>query len=143
MSYLRYALVFLAVAFGAGLVVRLLEGRVSELGSSTQLIVPAMIAALVEGHRHARTRSQRPTRAEMWGFVWIATALATGLNLALGYLAGGLLPEFGKLTIAAFASQQFLILLGIYAGAYLISNRFFFGIGVSTELGRQARGKGE
>ncbi|WP_272008181.1 ABZJ_00895 family protein [Roseovarius sp. ZX-A-9] len=140
MNYLRYALVFLAVAFGAGLVVRLLEGRVSELGASTQLLVPAMIAALIEGQRHARTHRARPARAEIWGFVWIATALATGLNLALAYLAGGLLPEFGKLAIAHFASQQFLILLGIYTGAYLISNRFFFGIGVSTELGRQARG---
>ncbi|UXX84490.1 ABZJ_00895 family protein [Roseovarius pelagicus] len=139
MIYLRYSLVFLAVALGAGVVVRLLEGRVSELGASTQLIVPAMVAALIEGHRYARTHRQRVPRAELWGFVWIATALATALNLALAYLAGGLLPEFGKLTIASFGSQQFLILLGIYTGAYLISNRFFYGIGTSTELGRQAQ----
>ncbi len=141
MIYLRYAVIFVVAAIGAGLVVRLLDGRVSELGSSAQLIVPAMIAALIEGQRYAKAHGARPDRATIWNFTWIATALATALNLCLAYLAGGFLPEFGKLAIATFGSQQFLVLLGIYAGAYLICNRFFIGIGVSTELNRQARGR--
>ncbi|RKF14684.1 hypothetical protein D6850_07305 [Roseovarius spongiae] len=143
MIYARYALVFVAVAIGAGLAVRLLEGRVSGLGSSAaQLIVPAMIAALVEGQRGARVARARPDRGQFWNFAWIATGVATALNLALAYGAGGLLPEFGKLAIAPFGSRQFAILLGLYAGAYLICNRFFFGLGVSTELARQERGGG-
>ena len=138
MSYPRYILVFLAVAIGAGLAVAALEGRISTLGSAAQLVVPAMIAALIEGQQFAKARGVAPDRPQIWNFAWIATGVATVLNLVLSYAAGGFLPEFGKLAIASFGSQQFLILLGIYAGAYLICNRFFLSIGVSTELSRSS-----
>ena len=60
--------------------------------------------------------------------------IATGLNVALAYLAGGVAPEFAKLAIAAPGSNQFLILLGLYAGGYLIFNRLFVGIGAGNQL---------
>ncbi len=139
MNYIRYGIVFLAVALGAAVLISLLNTQVdSTLESGAQLMVPAMIAALIEGQQFARNARAKPGSAQIWGFTWIAT----GLNVALAYLAGGMAPEFGKLAIAAPLSQQFLVLLGLYAGGYLIFNRIFAGIGAGNQLSLM-RSRGE
>ena len=142
-SYIRYALVFLAVAIGVALLVGYLNATVdSALGSSAQLMVPAMIGAVVEGGQFARMERRKPNSAEAWMFTWVAAAIATALNVALAYLAGGIAPEFARLAVAAPDSKQFLILLGLYAGGYLICNRLFLGIGAGNQLS-VLRSKGE
>ena len=135
MNYLRYGAVFSCVALGAALLIAALNTQVNTtLGSSAQLMVPAMIAALVEGQQHARHQKRKAGLSAHWRFAWIATALATGLNVALAYLAAPIAPEFGKLAIAPALSGQFVLLLCFYAGGYLICNWFFFGIGQGNQL---------
>ena len=73
---------------------------------------------------------------------WIATGTALVLNVALSFLAAGMLPEFGKLAIAPVFSQQFNVLLGLYAAGYFICNRFFLGIGAANQLAMM-RSRGE
>lgn len=138
MNYTRYAVVFLAVVAVTGAIVAWLNaGAGAGLGSPAQLMAPAMAAAVIEGQRFARAEGRKPDTRETWRFVWIATALATVLNVGLAFLAAPLLPEFARLAIAPVLSQQFLMLLGLYAGGYVICNRLFLGIGVSTELSRR------
>lgn len=143
MTYLRYALVFLAVAIGAALLISALNANTqTTLGSSAQLMVPAMIAALVEGQQFARGHKRKASTVEIWGFTWIATGIATGLNVALAYFAASIAPEFGKLAIAPALTQQFNILLLLYAGGYLVFNRVFFGVGQGNQLSLM-RSRGE
>jgi hypothetical protein len=135
MVFLRYALVFLAVAIGASIAVMALQTRFdSVVASSAQLMVPAMIAALVEGQHFAKRHERKPESGEIWRFVWIATAIAVALNVGLAFGGQGLLPEFEKLAIAWGFPKQFSILLGLYAGGYLICNRFFAGLGAGNQL---------
>ncbi|WP_120502079.1 ABZJ_00895 family protein [Roseovarius sp. EL26] len=135
MIWLRYACVFVVTALGTGVLVSVLKQNVtSGIGSSAQLMVPAMIAAVIEGQRWAKTQKVKPNSGQVWGFAWIAAALATGLNVVLAYGAGAILPEFAKLAIAPALSKQFLILLGIYAGGYLICNWFFYNLGAGNQL---------
>jgi len=142
-SLIRYALVFLAVAVGVALLVGFLNTQVdSALGSSAQLMVPAMIAAVIEGQQFARREKRKPGGAEAWNFAWIATVIAVALNVALAYGAGRWLPEFGKLAVTEPGSRQFLLLLGLYAGGYLICNRFFLGIAAGNQVSLM-RGRGE
>ncbi|MCZ4353196.1 ABZJ_00895 family protein [Roseovarius aestuarii] len=143
MNYLRYAGVFIGFAVGVALLVLALNRWAdANLGSSAQLLAPAMVAAVIEGRYFARSQTRKPTTAEAWNFALMATVLAVMLNLMLSYAASRLMPEFAKLTIAPFASQQFVTLLGLYGLGYLLSNRFFFGLGARTELDRQTRGAG-
>lgn len=143
MTYPRYAIFFLATAIGVGVLVSMLNASTdSTLGSSAQLMVPAMVAALIEGRHQARLHRARPAAALAWRFAWLATAVAVLLNVVLAYLAGPILPEFAKLAVAPVLSQQFGILLGLYAGGYLICNRLFFGIGAGNQLSLM-RSRGE
>jgi hypothetical protein len=93
-----------------------------------------MIAALVEGQQFARRTGRRPESREIWRFVWGATAVAVILNVALAFGGQGYLPEFEKLAVAWGFPKQFSTLLGLYAGGYLICNRFFAGLGVGNQL---------
>lgn len=135
MTLWRYALLFLAVAIGASLAVTALQTRFESIvASSAQLMVPAMIAALVEGQQFARRNGRRPESREIWRFAWGATAVAVILNVALAFGGQGYLPEFEKLAVAWGFAKQFSILLGLYAGGYLICNRFFAGLGAGNQL---------
>lgn len=143
MNLIRYALVFVAVALGAALLITALNTATDNvLGHSAQLMVPAMIAALIEGQQFAKAQKRKPGSAEMWNFTWIATVIAVGLNLAIAFGAGRIAPEFGKLAIAEPLSQQFIVLLGLYAGGYLIFNRLFVGIGAANQISLM-RSRGE
>lgn len=144
MNYPRYTAVFLAAAIGVALVVMAVNAWMNAgLGSSAQLLAPAMIAALIEGRTFARAEARKPNPAEGWNFALLATGLAVVLNVALSYAMTAFLPEFAKLTIAPFGSKQFLILLGLYALGYLLSNRFFLGLGARSEMEARARRAGE
>ncbi|MFN3209783.1 MAG: ABZJ_00895 family protein [Roseovarius sp.] len=135
--WLRYSAVFLAVAIGVAQVVRLLGITKDEmLGSVAQIMVPAMIAALIEGQQYVRRTGMRPASGIAWRFGFAGMVVATLLNVALAFAGPEVAPEFAKLTIAAPGSQQFVTLLLMYAGGYLLANRVFFGIGAGNTLSR-------
>jgi len=139
----RYGAVFVAVAIGVAVLVSVVNASTeSTLGSSAQLMVPAMIASVIEGQQFARREKRKPDVREAWNFAWAAMIVATGLNVALAYLGGDFVPEFARLAIAPAGSKQFLILLGLYAGGYLIFNRFFLGIGAGNQISLM-RSRGE
>lgn len=138
MIWLRYSAVFLTVAIGVAQVVRLLGITKDEmLGSAAQIMVPAMIAALIEGQQYVRRRGALPGSSRAWRFAFVGMGVATVLNVALAYAGPDVAPEFGKLAIAAPGSQQFVTLLLMYAGGYLLANRFFFGIGAGNTMSRE------
>lgn len=135
--WLRYGLVFLAVALGVSLAVRMLGITKDEmLGSAAQIMVPAMIAALIEGQQYVRRHAALPGSSRAWTFGFIGMGVATVLNVALAYGGPDAAPEFAKLAIAAPGSQQFMTLLLLYAGGYLLANRVFFGIGAGNTMSR-------
>lgn len=137
MIWLRYSAVFLAVGIGVAQVVRLLGITKDEmLGSAAQIMVPAMIAALVEGQQYVRRHAGLPGSSLAWRFGFIGMGVATVLNVALAYAGPQVAPEFAKLAIAAPGSQQFVTLLLMYAGGYLLANRFFYGIGAGNTMSR-------
>ena len=140
MNYLRYGIVFVVTALGVGVLLKFASAAfaASSLGSTMQVIVPGLIGAVVEGQQYAKANKARPSNAAAWKFAWIGAGVATLLNIALAYGAGGFLPEFGKLAIVSPASKQFLLLIVIYSSAYLIGNRLFVVLGAGNQLSLMA-----
>ncbi|WP_135505886.1 ABZJ_00895 family protein [Roseovarius aestuariivivens] len=137
MVWLRYAFVFLAVAVGVAQVVLWLDRDPGlSFGGALQLMVPAMIAALIEGGQLAKRERARPSSARAWRFAGVAAGIATLLNLALAFAGPQVAPEFAKLAIAPVDGRQFWLLLAIYAGGYFIVNRFFYGLGAGNTISR-------
>lgn len=140
MIWARYSLVFLAVAVGVSQVVIWLDREPGlAFGSALQVMVPAMIAALVEGGQVAERERAHPGSRRAWGFAATAAGIATALNLLLAFAGPQVAPEFAKLAIAPVRSSQFWLLLAIYAGGYLLANRFFYGLGAGNQASRLRR----
>ena len=140
---IRYAIAFLASAVGVALLVSFANAQIdTTLGSSAQIIVPAMIAAVIEGGQFARAHKRKPNRREAWNFAWAAAGVAVALNIGLAFGAGDITPEFARLAASPPTSQQFITVLALYAGGYLISNWFFLGLGAGNQV-TLMRGRGE
>ena len=138
MNYLRYTGVFLGIAVLSALVVLALNTWANaQLGSSGQLLAPAMIAALLEGRAFVRNESRAPNPSEAWNFALLATALAVALNVALSYAGSQLIPAASAQSIAPVGTRAFWMLLGAHTLVYLLSNRFFLGLGVRNEETRR------
>ncbi len=143
MNYLRYAGIFLGIAVLSALVVLALNKWADAgLGSSGQLLAPAMIAALLEGRAFVRSEARAPNSAEAWNFALLATALAVLLNVALSYAGAHLIPANSAQSIAAVGTRTFWLMLGVHTLVYLLSNRFFLGLGARNEEVAQARRNG-
>lgn len=143
MVWLRYSFVFLVVAIGVSQVVIWLDREPGvAFGSAAQVMVPAMIAALVEGGQLAKREKAPLVSSRAWAFAGVAAGIATVLNLLLAFAGPGVAPEFAKLAIAPVDSSQFWVLLAVYAGGYFIANRFFYGLGAANQL-RLMRQRGE
>lgn len=96
----------------------------------------------VEGGQVAKRRKAPLASSCAWAFAGVAAGIATVLNLLLAFAGPRVAPEFAKLAIAPVSSGQFWVLLAVYAGGYVIANRFFYGLGASNQL-RLMRQRGE
>jgi hypothetical protein len=138
MNYLRYTVIFLCIAVLSALVVLALNTWADAgLGSSGQLLAPAMIAALLEGRSFVRDEARAPNSSEAWNFAVLATVLAVALNVGLSYAAASLIPAGSAQSVAPVGTRAFWILLGVHTLVYLLSNRFFLGLGARKEETRR------
>ena len=138
MNYLRYTGVFLGIAVLSALVVLALNTWTdAQLGSSGQLLAPAMIAALLEGRAFVREENRAPNPSETWNFVLLATVLAISLNVVLSFAGSHLIPAASAQSVAPVGTRGFWIMLVVHALVYLVSNRFFLGLGVRNEETRR------
>ncbi|MEX1235604.1 MAG: ABZJ_00895 family protein [Roseovarius sp.] len=140
MNYIRYTGVYLAVAVFSALIVLALNAWADAgLGSSGQFLAPAMIAALLEGRSFVRSEARMPNPSEAWNFAVLATGLAVALNVALSFVAVALIPADSAQSVAPPGTRAFWLMLGVHAVVYLLSNRFFLGLGARNEETRRKR----
>jgi hypothetical protein len=138
MNYIRYTGVFLGIAVLSALIVLALNTWADAgLGSAGQLLAPAMIAALLEGRSFVRDEARAPNPSEAWNFALLATGLAVALNVALSYAASWLIPSGSAQSVAPVGTRAFWIMLGVQTLVYLLSNRFFLGLGARNEEARR------
>ncbi|MFD0859146.1 ABZJ_00895 family protein [Roseovarius aquimarinus] len=140
MNYLRYTAIFLGVAVASALIVLALNTWADAgLGASGQLLAPAMIAALLEGRAFVRDEGRVPNPSEAWNFALLATGLAVLLNAALSFGAVWVIPEGSAQSVAPIGTRAFWLMLAVHAIIYLLSNRFFLGLGARNEEARRNR----
>ncbi len=119
----RYAMYYVAVLVAAAIIIGLLRQLASiDLATSFIPIVPAMVAAMVEGHKLSREGAEYPAGKA----AWIAAAQMTGVALGFNALLGLLV--FGALSGAGIQMSSIVIFLGflaLYCVFWLVTNRIF------------------
>ncbi len=137
MNFLRYAAVVFVLTFGLPIVLGLIK-RVLGVNLTTAfiLIVPAMIAAGIEGPKHAAKYKRKPTGSETVTFTLIGTLLAVGAQGIFLVMLVAFEPEFNGWLYSAGGG-------GLAIGAFLFitvaiafSNLVSFRMGATDQLKR-------
>ncbi len=128
----RYLLVFAGALIL--LIVLVLAGQALfgiNLSSAAIPLIPAMVAAAVEGQRHARGSSTDPSAKESWLAAVKMSFIALGLNiLQLGMM---MLVELSTYTRIAQNPVASLSILAVYFVLWVVVNWFFYRIGLRNE----------
>jgi len=113
-------------------------GLVSEgaLGPVLQVMVPAMVAALIEGQAFVRKNGALPGSGRKWVFAGIATVLGCFLALGLAHAPPTVAPVFSKMSMVLPGASHSVVVLGFYVGGYLLVNRIFYGLGAGNTMSR-------
>ncbi len=136
----RHGVVFPATAISVNYVVRRLQARIDgSPGSPAQGVVPAMIAALLEGNHLARRR-RKPDPREARRFARDGAEPASFPNLAPARLGSALVPKFARPAAQPSITGHVLALPGLHAGAHPICDRLLPGFGVNHRLSPMGSG---
>ncbi len=128
----RYILVFGLAMIAISIVIFAISSVFqSSFGTVWTPLVPAVVAAMIEGRAHARATAQNPTRIEAWK----AAAIMTGLALGLFILLAGFLLQAQPQIIAAIGEQPGRVIGGVllFCFLWLVTNWFFYTIGIRNE----------
>ncbi len=100
-------------------------------------LVPAVVASMIEGRGYARQTTQEISNGEAWKAAVQMTAVALGLYLMLAAFILQAQPEIMGVVMA----QPLLALGGVamFCLLWLVTNRFFFTLGIKNERATGAR----
>lgn len=143
MNIRRYALVFVGVIIGLGLLtfaMRALFGF--NIFNGGMAIIPPMAAAMIEGQRFALKEKRLPESAEMWRFsrsaAFVALAIAMVATVALSFIV----PQMRALM--AMRAGGGILMGGVLLQALLsfFVTRYFLGLGArSAQNSAKKKGK--
>lgn len=133
----RYALTFLLTLVAGVVVVTLLRVTFGvDLASSFLPIIPAMVAATLEGNKYARSTEAPLENRAAWKAAFVMTAIAVAFYAVLAVL---LLSLSAQVQDATVAGGFMAAVMAVYTVVWLIMNRVFLGLGVRNERKVQAR----
>ncbi len=134
-SLTRYALWFAGTSLiVVAIVIGVQVGFGIRLGSAFVPILPAMVAAMVEGSRYAK--STRTPLKSPWMDALRLSAIALAINFFL------VAATLAAAPMAAVGISGIAILMAVYFVFWFITNRVFLAMGARNEWAAQDRKKG-
>lgn len=112
-----------------------------ELPSGLSTVLPVLVAALLEGQRHARLTGEEISKSDAWKFARQTTLLVVGINLLFIAIFVLVVPDF-LAVFAIIGPVGALILATILLVIVLLTNRFFVSKGASGELKNRNKQQG-
>lgn len=128
----RYALVYIGTAIGISLFLEALVRFVGiDVSSGGTSVIPAILAAMVEGQKRAAAGAELYTSSEAWTAAFLMTLVAMAIAVAA---------MFGLSFIAAWAEllaiispEAWIFILGFAGLVTLGCNRFFLTMGYRNQ----------
>lgn len=133
----RYALLYILFVAGLALLTYLLDEFLGfTLPNGVSTVVPAMMAALIEGGKIAPRLQRAMTNSEAWWSALAMTAVVAVVSFAVFAALLVVSPQIGSffslLSVGLLIGVFFFLLLIV-----LVINRFFLTMGLNTALRKQ------
>ncbi len=135
----RYTVIYvLAIAILMAISIALETFTSIEMPTGVSTVLPVMMAAMLEGQRHARETKQPLESSDAWKSALAATGIVIVVSILLVAAFFVLVPGFAGL-FAALGSVALVILVAISLIVVLLTNRFALTMGAKNELKAQAK----
>jgi len=145
MKLVRFAAVYLATMVGLMVLVVLLQAIANvDIANAGMAIIPAMVAAMVEGQSFARSEDRLPDSAEMWGFARRAGVIILGLTMMSTAVFSVAMPEVKFILTQPYGAVMLLGAILFQTVISFVLVRFFLASGAKSALkaARRAGGRG-
>ncbi|MEX5579256.1 ABZJ_00895 family protein [Pseudophaeobacter sp. A-200-2] len=135
MNLKRFTLVYVATALGVIAVVYAVQVLLGHnIANGGMSIIPAIVAAMVEGQRYAKAERAVPESAVLWRFAKAAALMILGLSLIFVVLLSLIMPPLRQMMSDPVGAS---VLFGgalLQAALGLVLVRFFSGMGAKSQL---------
>ena len=135
MTFLRFTAILIALTVGLPMLAALIRQYAGfNVSSSAFVIIPPMLAAIVEGQALARSQGRVPIAAEKLRFTGLGLLIVIVLNAVLFWIAAQSANELRLLFSAGPGGGLIAGLLAFFVALVAGSLYFFYGFGAATEL---------
>ncbi len=143
MNIRRYALIFVGVAVGLGLLSLAVQALFGiDIFNGGMAIIPPMTAAMIEGHRYAMKEKRLPESPDMWRFSRSAALVVLAIAMVATVALSFVVPQMRALMAMRAGGG---ILMGVVLLQTLLAflvTRYFLGLGARSAL-NAAKKKGK
>ena len=135
MNIRRYALVFIGTSLGLwALTMLALLVFEFDISNGGMVILPPLVAAMIEGHRFARSNGRLPEKLEMWKFARLAALVVMAVTMVFTVIMTFFVPELRELMAQRMGAGVLLALVVLQALIAFLVTRFFLGFGAKSGL---------
>ncbi len=135
MNLKRFTLVYVATSLALIAIVSAVQAfmgfRIANGGMS---IIPAIVAAMMEGQRYAGAHRALPEGADMWRFAKAAALVILGLSLVFVVLFSLIMPQIRQMMSDPVGASVLFAGSLLQAALGLVLVRFFIGMGAKSQL---------
>lgn len=138
MNIRRYTLVFLGVSVGLW-VLSLLVMQIFkfDIANGGMMILPPMVAAMVEGNKFAQQNGRLPEKGDMWKFARIAALVVLAISMVFTAVMTFVIPELRNLMAQRMGGGILMAAVLVQALVAFLVTRFFLGLGAKSALNRR------
>jgi len=138
MNIRRYTLVFLGVSVGLWILSLLVMQIFKfDIANGGMVILPPMVAAMIEGHKFAGQNGHLPEKSDMWKFARIATLVVLALTMIFTVVMTFVVPELRSLMAQRMGGGILMAAVLVQALVAFLVTRFFLGLGAKSALNRR------
>lgn len=135
MNIRRYIIVFLGVSVGLWflslLVLQIFDFDISNGG---MVLLPPLVASMIEGNKFARSTGRMPETGEMWRFARTAAMVVLAITMIFTVVMTFVIPDLRALMGQRMGAGILMGAVLIQAVVALLVTRFFLGFGAKSGL---------
>ncbi|WP_420568544.1 ABZJ_00895 family protein [Thalassovita sp.] len=135
MNIIRYTIVFLGVSVGLWfltlMVVQLFDFDISNGG---MVLLPPLVAAMIEGNKYARKTRQMPESGQMWRFARTAALVVLAITMIFTVVLTFVVPQLQAMMAQPLGAGMLMGAVLLQAVIAFLTTRFFLGMGAKSGL---------
>jgi hypothetical protein len=135
MNITRYTVVFLGVSVGLWFLTLLVSQLFDfDLSNGGMVLLPPLVAAMIEGNKYARQTRKLPESGQMWRFARTAAMVVLAITMIFTAVLTFVVPQLQAMMAQPMGAGMLMGAVLLQALIPFLTTRFFLGLGAKSGL---------